>query len=62
MPADSVTRRMGDEAVLVLPRDDTHYYTYEEVELSAVGVARVVSRSEARAAGYTSTGTTATSR
>lgn len=53
---------MEDEAVLVLPRDDTHYYTYEEVELSAVGVARVVSRSEARAAGYTSTGTTATSR
>ena len=46
---------MEDEAVLVLPRDDVHYYTYEEVEMNAVGVARVMSRGEAEAEGYTAT-------
>ena len=53
---------MEDEAVLVLPRDDVHYYTYEEVEMNAVGVATVMTRDEARAEGYTETGSTATSR
>ena len=47
---------MEDEPVLVLPRDDTYYYTYEEVEINAVGVARVMTRDEARAKGYVPTG------
>ncbi len=50
---------MEDEAVLVLPRDDVHYYTYDEVDMNALGVARVMSRDEAEAAGYVSTRPTA---
>lgn len=50
---------MADEAVLILPRDDTHYYTHDEVEMNAVGVARVVSRDEARSEGYVPTRPTA---
>ena len=46
---------MEDEAVLVLPRDDVHYYTYEEVEMNAVGVASVMTRGEAEAKGYVAT-------
>ena len=51
---------MGDEAVLVLPRDDVNYYTYEEVSMSAVGVATVVTRDEAEAEGYVPNATAAT--
>ena len=46
---------MEDEAVLVLPRDDVHYYTYDEVEMNLVGVATVMTREEAEANGYTAT-------
>lgn len=47
---------MEDELVLILPRDDNHYYTYEEVDMEAVGIATVATRDEAREAGYTPIG------
>ena len=52
---------MEDEAVLVLPHDDVHYYTYDEVEINAVGVATVMTHDEAEAKGYTATRTAPTS-
>ena len=55
MPDEALARTMEDEAVLVLPRDDAHYYTYDEVEMNAVGVATVMTRDEAEAKGYTPT-------
>ena len=53
---------MKDEAVLILPRDDDHYYTYEEVDMSAVGVATIMTLDEAEAKGYTPVRATATPR
>lgn len=55
MPAAFQTLDMEDEVVLVLPRDDVHYYTHDEVETNAVCVAAVMTRDEAEARGYVAT-------
>lgn len=38
--------------MLILPGDDEHYYSYDDVDLSAARVAHVVTRAAAEEAGY----------